>query len=390
MEKTTKNYIFSGISKRIYTFLFDALMVFILAFVLNLAFAPVLQSLTAYSDKNALVNQKVNELYRIEEEAKLIDFENLSGEKQDTPIDMTQMFQKYIYQQVALSYQKDSDGDFKNNNIVINEYKHGVASKENDALAYLYTTFIPNHPNQGLIDLNKDPITYYVDEILFKTINDKTLFIVDDGYPYLNSKVGVILYNHVFEGNLESKEGRANLGILQTYFHDVMDASFKILKDYIPFKDNFLIYYNNYNMLITYNTSFQTIVFASTFLILMIILPLCLKGKTLGNLVFKTAFFDSNDEKASLLKTTLKKMPDFILMFWLNFLVCVLTTGASSLTATLFSIGNFNVTLFSLISFSFILMIVDVIVGAIKQDKRTLSEVICGVTMKVREKDYIN
>lgn len=390
MEKTTKNYIFAGISKRIYTFLFDALMVFILAFVLNLAFAPVLQSLPVYSEKNALVNQKVNELYNIEEEAKLIDFENLSGEKQDTPIDMPQMFQKYIYQQVALSYQKDSDGDFKNNNIVIEEYKYGVASKENDALAYLYTTFIPNHPNQGMIDLNKDPISYYVDEILLKTINDKTLFIVDDGYPYLNSKVGVSLYNHVFEDNLESKEGRANLGILQTYFHDVMDSSFKILKDYIPFKDNFLLYYNNYNILITYNTSFQTIVFVSTFLILMIILPLCLKGKTLGNLVFKTVFFDSNDEKASLLKTTLKKMPDFVLMFWVNFLVCVLTTGASSLTATLFSIGNFNVTLFSFISLSFILMIVDVIVGAIKQDKRTLSEVICGVTMKVREKDYIN
>ena len=76
-----KNYTFAGISKKVFTYFVDLLIVFVLALILNISCVPILENTPQYKNASKIVEDKVAQIYSFEEEANLIDFISLDGTK---------------------------------------------------------------------------------------------------------------------------------------------------------------------------------------------------------------------------------------------------------------------------------------------------------------------
>lgn len=389
MIEKTKKYVFAGISKKVYTYFIDVLTVFVLALILNLSCLPILENLSSYKNATTLVNEKVTEIYKIEEEANLIDLVSLDGSKQDNPINRDDMFTKYVNRHIALSYLKDSGNEFRNNNVTIDNFKYGELTPENDYLSYLYLEFIPSHDNSGFESYGKEPMEYYINDILNKYLKDQNAFIVRDGIPYLNSSYGYNLYRYVIKEEKNHEAGKANYDTLYSFFNKVLDNSLTIFSSYEPFKNIYSIYLSQYEFLIDSSILYQFIIYVISFALMLAIIPLFTKNRTIGCYLSKTTLFDINEKKIKWYMLSAKKLCDFISMYWLNLVISFFTIGMVGVAKSVFSIGSLNVSIFMFIFISMILATISVVVGISREDKRCLSELVSNTIYLTEEKEFV-
>ena len=384
-----KNYTFAGISKKVFTYFVDLLIVFVLALILNISCVPILENTPQYKNASKIVEDKVAQIYSFEEEANLIDFISLDGTKKDIPLDRNEMFTKYIYRNIALSYVNDSNGDFKNNNVVIDEFKYGILTSDNDYLSYFYIKFIPNLGDDSFVDYNKKPIDYYVNDVLKKYIKNQNAFIVDGDLPYLNSEFGYSLYRYVIKNETDYQAGKENYDTLANYFNDAMNNSLNLFQDYKPFKESYSVYLSNYESLINSSILYQFIIYTISFVILLIVVPLFSKNRSLGSIIMKTTLFDLKEQKIKWYMLLSKKMVDFVSMYWINLVISIFTIGMIGVAKSVFSIGGLNISMFVFIFISMIFATISVTIGISREDKRCLSELVSNTIYLIEEKDHV-
>ncbi|MBO8428214.1 MAG: RDD family protein [Firmicutes bacterium] len=392
--KFKKEFSFAGIFKKISNYFFDCLYVLICTIVFNLVGIKVLEITPNYLNNKSVVNETVNDIYKMESEAKLIDLYDLNNKKVNEPISSDDLFIKYINQHLIKAYNEGSKEIFKNiDEIDLSIYSE--ASIDNDYLAYFYVTFIPNNLDKGfVIDYSTTPIIYFNNTILnpLRSNYDYFSFNENDFY-YLKEEYASDLYSYLYL-NSNNETGKVIFENLKEFFIDTLNNSFSLFNNYTPFKEAYEVYNTHFNELVKESVITNTLSYLISFIILMVVIPLVNKDfYTLGELSSKTRLFDYKDRKIKFYQPLIKSIFFFIEIYWVNIVVSVFTIGSIGLSFSLFNIGNFSFTIFYLILISMFILVINIVFGIINKDKRLFEEYISNTILfeykKVRDIDSI-
>ena len=392
--KFKKEFSFAGIFKKISNYFFDCLYVLICTIVFNLVGIKVLEITPNYLNNKSVVNETVNDIYKMESEAKLIDLYDLNNKKVNEPISSDDLFIKYINQHLIKAYNEGSKEIFKNiDEIDLSIYSE--ASIDNDYLAYFYVTFIPNNLDKGfVIDYSTTPIIYFNNTILnpLRSNYDYFSFNENDFY-YLKEEYASDLYSYLYL-NSNNETGKVIFDNLKEFFIDTLNNSFSLFNNYTPFKEAYEVYNTHFNELVKESVITNTLSYLISFIILMVVIPLVNKNfYTLGELSSKTRLFDYKDRKIKFYQPLIKSIFFFIETYWVNIVVSVFTIGSTGLSFSLFNIGNFSFTIFYLILISMFILVINIVFGIINKDKRIFEEYISNTILleykKVRDIDSI-
>lgn len=392
--KFKKEFSFAGIFKKISNYFFDCLYVLICTIVFNLVGIKVLEITPNYLNNKSVVNETVNDIYKMESEAKLIDLYDLNNKKVNEPISSDDLFIKYINQHLIKAYNEGSKEIFKNiDEIDLSIYSE--ASIDNDYLAYFYVTFIPNNLDKGfVIDYSTTPIIYFNNTILnpLRSNYDYFSFNENDFY-YLKEEYASDLYSYLYL-NSNNETGKVIFDNLKEFFIDTLNNSFSLFNNYTPFKEAYEVYNTHFNELVKESVITNTLSYLISFIILMVVIPLVNKDfYTLGELSSKTTLFDYKDRKIKFYQPLIKSIFFFIETYWVNIIVSVFTIGSTGLSFSLFNIGNFSFTIFYLILISMFILVINIVFGIINKDKRLFEEYISNTILleykKVRDIDSI-
>ncbi len=392
--KFKKEFSFAGIFKKISNYFFDCLYVLICTIVFNLVGIKVLEITPNYLNNKSVVNETVNDIYKMESEAKLIDLYDLNNKKVNEPISSDDLFIKYINQHLVKAYNEGSKEIFKNiDEIDLSIYSE--ASIDNDYLAYFYVTFIPNNLDKGfVIDYSTTPIIYFNNTILnpLRSNYDYFSFNENDFY-YLKEEYASDLYSYLYL-NSNNETGKVIFDNLKEFFIDTLNNSFSLFNNYTPFKEAYEVYNTHFNELAKESVITNTLSYLISFIILMVVIPLVNKNfYTLGELSSKTTLFDYKDRKIKFYQPLIKSIFFFIETYWVNIIVSVFTIGSTGLSFSLFNIGNFSFTIFYLILISMFILVINIVFGIINKDKRLFEEYISNTILleykKVRDIDSI-
>lgn len=392
--KFKKEFSFAGIFKKISNYFFDCLYVLICTIVFNLVGIKVLEITPNYLNNKSVVNETVNDIYKMESEAKLIDLYDLNNKKVNEPISSDDLFIKYINQHLVKAYNEGSKEIFKNiDEIDLSIYSE--ASIDNDYLAYFYVTFIPNNLDKGfVIDYSTTPIIYFNNTILnpLRSNYDYFSFNENDFY-YLKEEYASDLYSYLYL-NSNNETGKVIFDNLKEFFIDTLNNSFSLFNNYTPFKEAYEVYNTHFNELVKESVITNTLSYLISFIILMVVIPLVNKNfYTLGELSSKTRLFDYKDRKIKFYQPLIKSILFFIETYWVNIVVSVFTIGSTGLSFSLFNIGNFSFTIFYLILISMFILVINIVFGIINKDKRLFEEYISNTILleykKVRDIDSI-
>lgn len=392
--KFKKEFSFAGIFKKISNYFFDCLYVLICTIVFNLVGIKVLEITPNYLNNKSVVNETVNDIYKMESEAKLIDLYDLNNKKVNEPISSDDLFIKYINQHLVKAYNEGSKEIFKNiDEIDLSIYSE--ASIDNDYLAYFYVTFIPNNLDKGfVIDYSTTPIIYFNNTILnpLRSNYDYFSFNENDFY-YLKEEYASDLYSYLYL-NSNNETGKVIFDNLKEFFIDTLNNSFSLFNNYTPFKEAYEVYNTHFNELVKESVITNTLSYLISFIILMVVIPLVNKNfYTLGELSSKTRLFDYKDRKIKFYQPLIKSIFFFIETYWVNIVVSVFTIGSTGLSFSLFNIGNFSFTIFYLILISMFILVINIVFGIINKDKRLFEEYISNTILleykKVRDIDSI-
>lgn len=392
--KFKKEFSFAGIFKKISNYFFDCLYVLICTIVFNLVGIKVLEITPNYLNNKSVVNETVNDIYKMESEAKLIDLYDLNNKKVNEPISSDDLFIKYINQHLVKAYNEGSKEIFKNiDEIDLSIYSE--ASIDNDYLAYFYVTFIPNNLDKGfVIDYSTTPIIYFNNTILnpLRSNYDYFSFNENDFY-YLKEEYASDLYSYLYL-NSNNETGKVIFDNLKEFFIDTLNNSFSLFNNYTPFKEAYEVYNTHFNELVKESVITNTFSYLISFIILMVVIPLVNKNfYTLGELSSKTRLFDYKDRKIKFYQPLIKSIFFFIETYWVNIVVSVFTIGSTGLSFSLFNIGNFSFTIFYLILISMFILVINIVFGIINKDKRLFEEYISNTILleykKVRDIDSI-
>ena len=101
-----RNEGFLSPSRRIYSSLLDALLMAVVSFCLLLASNAIVGNIPAYSNQIEAINSLRIDMYQIQEETKLFEFERKeNGEKDyDKLVSQNDVFKKYVLSNVLYSY----------------------------------------------------------------------------------------------------------------------------------------------------------------------------------------------------------------------------------------------------------------------------------------------
>ena len=392
--KFKKEFSFAGIFKKISNYFFDCLYVLICTIVFNLVGIKVLEITPNYLNNKSVVNETVNDIYKMESEAKLIDLYDLNNKKVNEPISSDDLFIKYINQHLVKAYNEGSKEIFKNiDEIDLSIYSE--ASIDNDYLAYFYVTFIPNNLDKGfVIDYSTTPIIYFNNTILNPLRSNYDYFSFNENDFYcLKEEYASDLYSYLYL-NSNNETGKVIFDNLKEFFIDTLNNSFSLFNNYTPFKEAYEVYNTHFNELVKESVITNTLSYLISFIILMVVIPLVNKNfYTLGELSSKTRLFDYKDRKIKFYQPLIKSIFFFIETYWVNIVVSVFTIGSTGLSFSLFNIGNFSFTIFYLILISMFILVINIVFGIINKDKRLFEEYISNTILleykKVRDIDSI-
>ena len=371
-----KEYEFANIFKKISKYFLDALFMLLVSVVINFASIDILNNVEPYKETKIQLNQNVDEIYSIENDAKLADYISLDNKDTQEPISRADMLKKYLSRQLSLSIALDDGDQFKLNNITSYEDKYGSANIDNDYLAHFYLVYIKNNP--GLVDVpSNDYFKYFFNTVLNTKETTNYYKYRDNDIPYLTSDIGYKLYSYYI--NKENNDiGKTIYDNIYQKFNTTLDSSINVLylKD-TNFKNNYNLYKANYNQLTIYSIITLFISYSISFLILFIIIPLFFKKKDISSFILKLELRSMKEnEKVKTYQYLLNRLVLFITLFWIILLASLFNIGFSGLSITLFNIGSLNINLLYFVFLSMIISIISLIGGIINKERRLLSELV--------------
>lgn len=372
--KATKEL--ASLSKKVISYFLDALILLILTVAINFGSVAILETTPNYKENSEVVSTSVSEIYSLEEEARFIDLYNLDNEKVSSPISQNDMFQKWLVRHLLHSYEVNDKTIFTSiDKISENELKYGEASLENDYLAYFYVEFLPNHQNEGMIEVNISGEDYFKNNILdVKLSNDDIFYFDNNNFYTLTPSYAKDIYNYMYL-NEDNDNAYNALKALNEFFLNTLENTATIYQHYIPFKEKYEIYSTSYSILLSQSVLTEFITYLICTLIYFLIVPLFLKLRSIGELILKLTPYDLDEKKIEPYKQVFKFLISFCELFWINLIVSFFTIGMDGMSLNLFNIGNIPINLLAFVILSMVISAISVLVALVRQDHRAFKEV---------------
>ncbi len=381
-------------SRKVMSYFLDALILLIITVAINFASIAVLETTPDYQSKREVVSLTVDEIYTLEEEARFIDRVDLNNQKVSSPISQNEMFQKWLVRHLIHAYNEGDKSIFDSiSEIKDYELEYGEASLSNDYLAYFYVEFLPNHKGQGMNDINVSGDEFFKNNILNVNLSNHNIFYFDDNDFYtMSQSYAKDIYDYMYLNDNNENAYNA-LEALNTFFLDTLENTAKIYQNYIPFKELFNRYQINYQSLISVSVLTEFISYCVSSFIYLLILPLCLKNRTLSNIILRLIPYDLEEKEIKPYTNIFKFLVWFCELFWINLIVSFFTIGMDGMTFALFNIGILPVNLLGFVIVSMVLAALSILIGIARQDKRVLPELVSHTVymeyQKVQTWDHI-
>ena len=377
-------------SRRIYAGLIDSILLIIASFIILISGMEILQNcIPQYKSKIDEINIQRVECYKIEEEAKLYEFNtNKDGlSDYDSIIKQEDTFKKYCLSNITYSYNNNEttrDNYFKTFEVKpvdmkIDDKIISEATFDNDYLGYFYSNYIKTHDFSNILELNTDSFdgkTYFK-----KVLKDNSIGTTwnynesNDLLPVLNIEYSATLYGYLFY-SLGGQEGLNSYNFLVKQYQNVWKVSSEFL-----FKSNeYSVHYNVYKNL--YASCSADIVYLCliSYLIgflLAIVLPTLLfkNGRTLGLFIFKGAIIDKDGLEVSKTQIFLRLLIQFFTFFGTMVFTCFMGGGLNTgWMYPLINIGSIGISFFHITTFSLLIPIVNLFLMVIRKNKTSLVE----------------
>lgn len=358
------------ISRKVWSSFIDGLLLLIVGAILTFtAGFSALRNNETFAKYNNQCFDNIKEMYKIQDDAKLQIIINEENTKVLSPADY---FDEYIIKQINLSYLNFKE-DFTAQGITLNVNDDNYSTVENDNLAYYFINYKINN-NINIDDYKEmSPLNYFKEEIFFKNINKEYFIDQENTLPIIKSDVAIKLYNHY--SDIEHNKD---------LYYEFSDAVLKIrniglndLKTFDAFDNHYELYSEAYNMMSKYNDITLIIVYAISFVIIILLPSIITKDNiTLGKLLTRTRTIHNEGYKMNKLKVGLTCLLSFIVNAFIIIFISLFSFGFENLTYSLFKIGTLNISFLFILLMSFAFMIINFIVIIALANHRSLIDVI--------------
>ena len=311
----------------------------------------------------------MNTLFSYSIEAKLLKEEN------GKILNENEMFQRFVYKEVLLSFNENKDY-FLTNDIssINNPYQVEMSSPSNNELIYFYVTYAKDN---NLIDYKgMDPLDYYIDVIGSSNSILSYYEINESNFPVLKPSLALSYYKEI-ENNK-----REELQSFYSFYDSIFQSSSKILMNEEKYKMHYEIYEDAYYKSISYLAVGVLIAHLVSYLIIYLIFPLFVfkYNMTLGRRIFKIVTFKDNDDISIYMKLVIS-LVFFFLSYFSIFFSFGFFFGLNFINAPLFTLFNLNISnsLFALIS---LLIFVINYVFVFGRNNQSLADRLLDIEMK--------
>lgn len=375
-------------ARRIYSSLLDALLMVVVSFCLLLASNAIVGNIPAYSNQIDAINSLRIDMYQIQEETKLFEFETKdNGEKDyDKLVSQNDVFKKYVLSNVLYSYDLNKDSwdakyvkETDNPYVLKDRYAVEPSTYSNDYLAYFFTYYAEkNNEDNNLFSLtnNETYIAHY--KTLLKNYSkgaDWEYYEGEETLPSLKMDYAYTLYRYVFfeEGG---QSGLNSYNFLISQYQGVFEYAEDVLFHSTRYQNIYQQYKDHYASCSRIVSLFSFVSYVVTFLLCYLLPTLLFKeGQSIGLFVFKAAVINKDGLEVSKGEILLRNLVSFFSFFPVMLFSCFFAGGLNSgWMYPLFSINGLGVSFFNITVVLFVVSIVNTFFMLIRKDKRSLTE----------------
>lgn len=375
-------------ARRIYSSLLDAFLMVVVSFCFLLASNAIVGNISFYANQIDAINSLRIDMYQIQEETKLFEFETKdNGEKDyDKLVSQNDVFKKYVLSNVLYSYDiNKTNWDSKyvketDNPYTLKErYMIEPASYSNDYLAYFFVEYAEKYNDNGnlfALSRNETYIAHY--KTLLKNYSkgaEWEYFEGEDTLPSLKMDYAYTLYRYVFfeEGG---QAGLNSYNFLISQYQGVFEYAEDVLFHSARYQDVYQQYKEHYASCSQIVSLFSFISYVITFLLCYLLPSLLFReGQTIGMFVFKAGVINKDGLEVSKGEILLRNLVSFFSYFPIMLFSCFFAGGLNSgWMYPLISINGLGVSFFNITVVLFVVSIANVLFMLIRKDRRSLTE----------------
>ena len=383
------------LSRRLYSSLFDALLMAVLSFCLLLGSNAIVSCLPYYKGQMETISSSRKEMYLIQEETKLFEFKTKEDGSKDYEnlLSQNDLFQKYALSNILYTYDlhkeeweakytKESDNPCSKQS----QYNVESASYSNDLIAYFYVTYAQsNNENNNLFALSEGESYESHYKTVLKNNSKGAEWDYYDGssqLPSLKLATAYSLYRYTFF-NEGGQSGLNVYNFLISQYQGVLEEAENILFNSTRYQAPYQTYKASYASCSYIVSLFSFLSYLLTFLLLILLPSLLFKeGQTIGLYLFKGALINKEGLEASKKEILLRCLYSFFSCFPVMLFSCFFAGGLNSgWMYPLFSIAGKGISLFNLTVLSFLFPIANFITSLIRGDRRGLGELLSQTTI---------
>ena len=371
--------------RRMAAYLLDALFFSVAAFALIMLLSLVLLRLPSYKEKEAVINEKMNLCYRIEEEAKIYRFEGEGEDRFSHPVEMKDLFYEYCMAHILYSYSVDP-APFDTYGVTLPE-NVAAASYDTDRLAYFYVRYCASHE---VIDFGgMSPELYYYKMLKDHSPNTEMWHFDEENHtlPYLDGYYAVDLYQYLLDDDHQS--GVTKYNYLAVSYQNIWEIQVQELIASPAFQAEYTVYKENYAACSYMVDTLILVAFLLAFFLVWV-LPQLLQGdmRTLGRRIMHIRVVDVTGYRALRWEKILSAVFSALGLIGVMMVPCFFAIGLDSgWMYPLFEISGVGVSPFAIMGVMLLLSVVSGVVAFFNTDKRSAVDYICS-TMQIDDREH--
>lgn len=367
--------------RRMEAFLIDGIIFIILSFLLIVSGFGVFSNTDKYRQNSQTIQSSMTECYRIEEEAKIYEFEN----NYESPRSQEDIFYDYCLRHVLYSYLKDPEAFIKNG-ITIDETDLTPASYENDSLAYFYAVYCADYNSfdgktNDLIDFEgRSPKQYFYYRFKAQNMKIDLWQLDEENYelPYLIGSSAADLYLYLRDSSY--KAGLTIYNYLAVSYQNLWNEQADILIRSSRFQIPYSRYKDAYKECSYVVDIIISLSFLLSFIIVVLLPQIILKeGQTLGKKALKIKVADTEGYPLSKQQFVLRNLLSVFEYLGLMIVPCFLSGGLNSGWMYPFvEINGVGFSMFSLMCIALIFGILSMMLMLISKKKKAAEDLIAS------------
>lgn len=379
--RTYKDDIPASSIRRMEAFLIDGIIFIILSFLLIISGFGIFSTTNKYQQNNQTINDSMIACYRIEEEAKVYEFDD----NYTTPRNQEDIFYDYCLRHILYSYQKDPSSFIKNDITIDNENLE-AASYESDSLAYFYAIYCEkynsyNDQENDLVDFgSRSPKQYFYHRFKAHNMNISLWVLDEENYtlPYLTSSAAADLYLYLHDSSY--KTGLTIYNYIAVTYQNLWNEQVDILINSSRFQYHYSLYKNAYKECSYIVDVIIVISFLLSFFSVVVLPQILLKdGQTVGKKLIKIKVVDIEGYKVSKKQLIARNIFMLFEYFGLMIISCFLSGGLNSGWMYPFiEINGVGFSMFSIMCITLILSIISMIIMMVTKKKRAAEDLIAS------------